>query len=157
MVYWDDGTWSQLDQDGHWCSAYGGYSYNFPPRPLEQGEMWITEAVAQFRQLVAGKRTGFSIRFADGSMFAGKLRPARANRETAAGDYCGTVHFLHGKPRTGWIRSFKPTPEVPDVQTHIINLAAAQGKKVTRIEITERITARGQEKWAGVFFHRKPE
>ena len=76
LVYFDDGSvWDE-------SVSRGG-----TPRPVLDGELWITEAVQQFRGLLAGKSTGFTINFTDGNKFVGKLAPAGRRVPCAEGDY----------------------------------------------------------------------
>ena len=48
LVYWDDGSF---------FDAYN-YTSNLP-RPLEENELWVTEAVRQFKEILTGKRQNF--------------------------------------------------------------------------------------------------
>jgi hypothetical protein len=142
LVYWDDGS--------VWDESKGGGS----PRPVEEGEMWIAEAVQRFRQLLAGKSTEFTINFTDGNKFVGKL--VRANRRVpcAEGNYFLVVRFKGKKePLEGWVNDFKPTKDAPDIVQYITQRYVKRGQEVEHIEVKEHKTKKGGKKWSGVFFH----
>jgi hypothetical protein len=149
IVYWDDGSiWDESGRYAYWSSKYGS------PRPLEEGDLWITEAVQQFHQLLAGRSAEFSINFTDGNKFVGRIVRAKSKSPCAEGDYFLIVHLKDKKsPIQGWIKGFKPTPEAPDIIEFVARKFASQGKEVERIEIKESKVKRGGKKWAGVFFH----
>jgi len=143
LVYWDDGSvWDESN------------SCNGSPRPVEEDEMWIAEAVQQFRQLLAGKSTKFTINFTDGNKFVGKL--VRINRRIPCpeGNYFLIV-WLKGrkKPLQGWVNDFKPTKEIPDVIKYVTQRYAQNGEEVEHVEIKKRKTKQRGKKWSGVFFH----
>lgn len=143
LVYWSDGSlWNENNSHGDL------------PRPIEEGEMWIAEAVQQFRQLLAGKSTEFAINFTDGNKFVGKLVKANLRVPCAAGDYLLDVRLKgESKPTVGWIRDFKPTKENPDIAQYITGRFAQNGKEVERVEIKECKLEKGGKKWSGVFYH----
>lgn len=143
LVYWDDGSvWDE--SNGH-----GG-----SPRPVEEGEMWIEEAVQQFRQLLAGKSAVFVINFTDGNKFVGKLVRANCRVPCAEGNYFLVVH-LKGKkkPLEGWVNDFKPTQEAPDIVQYVTQRYAKNGQEVEHVEVKKCKTKNGGRKWSGVFFH----
>jgi hypothetical protein len=142
LVYWDDG--SVWDENRNGCS----------PRPLEEGELWIAEAVQQFCQLLAGKNTEFTINFTDGNKFVGRLVRAKRRVPCAEGDYFVVVH-LKGKkkPLQGWTGPFKPTPKTPDIVQYVIQRYAKGGQEVERVDVKECNTEKGGKKWVGVFFN----
>ena len=56
-VYWDDGSvWKDNFNSG----------VEFSPRPVEESELWVVEAVQQFRQILVGKSAKFTINFTEG-------------------------------------------------------------------------------------------
>lgn len=141
MVYWDDGSaWKEGD-------TKHGY-----PRPIEDGELWIAEAVQQFRELLAGKRTDFYIKFTDGNQFVGKLAKVNRRKSSAEGRYLVVVNVKgESKPSEGWVE-FKPTPEAPDVVQFITQRLAAHGREIERIEVKKTEKVEGGKKWAGVYY-----
>lgn len=140
MIYWDDGS--------AWKEGNTQHGY---PRPIEDGELWIAEAVQQFRELLAGKRSDFHIKFTDGNQFIGKLAKVNRRESSAEGRYL-LVANIKGevKAREGWLE-FKPTPEVPDVVQFVTQSFAKQGKEVERIEVKKTGKFQGGKKWAGVY------
>ncbi len=144
VVYWDDGSY--WDEHASWDTL--GH-----PRPLEAGELWITEAIDKFRALLAGKSTAFSIDFSDGSKFSGKLVQKRPRVPCAEGEYFATVHVKgEKKPRTGVVGDFIPTPETPDIVSYITKRFTDKGNEVERIKVKANKTKKNGKKWAGVFF-----
>lgn len=143
LVYWDDGSvWDE--SNGHDGS----------PRPAEEGEMWIAEAVQQFRQLLAGKSAEFTINFTDGNKFVGKL--VRANRRVPCveGNYFLVVRLKDKKkPLEGWVNDFKPTKDAPDIVQYVTKRYAQSGQEVEHVEVKKCKTEKGGKKWSGVFFH----
>lgn len=145
IVYWDDGTF--LNES---------LSPKADARPLEDGELWITEAVAKFKEALSGKRTEFSIDFLDGTKFVGKVRQAKARKATSEGRYFLEV-LVRGekKARKGWV-DFAPTPEHPDVASFVRDKMEAGGKQtVDRVEVVRSEPAKGGKKWHGAFYRRK--
>lgn len=144
LVYWDDGSvWNENDSHGE------------PPRPLEENEVWITEAIQQFKNLLAGKSTKFTINFTDGNKFVGKL--VRANRRVPCGegDYFLVVRLKDKKkPVEGWVNDFKPTKDAPDIVQFVTQRYQSRGYEVEHVEVKECKTEKGGKKWSGVFFHR---
>lgn len=62
VIYWDDGTiWNEAASNGK------------PPRRLEQGEMWKTEAVHQFKKMLASGRKAFTVSLNEGDTFIGTV------------------------------------------------------------------------------------
>lgn len=145
LVYWDDGSaWDENKGRGN-------------PRPLEEGELWITEAVQQFRQMLAGKNVEFTINFIDGNKFVGKLVKANHRVPCAEGDYDLVVRVKgEKKSRTGWIRDFKPTKVAPDIVQYVIQHLALKGHEVEHVEIKRSLTKTGGNKWSGVFLQPSP-
>lgn len=143
LVYWDDGSvWNESNDRGG------------PPRPVEKDEMWIAEAVQQFKLLLAGKNEEFTINFTDGNKFIGKL--VRANRRVPCveGDYSLVVRLKgEQKPLRGWVNDFKPEDaDAPDIVQYVTKHYAQSGKEVEYIEVKECKTKRQGKKWSGVFF-----
>jgi len=139
IVCWDDGTmWNESNGGAH-------------PRLVEEGELWIAEAVAQFHQLLAGKKEEFVIRFTDGNKFVGKLaRPPRAPA-CAEGKYSLVVSVKgEEKPREGYV-DFKPTPETADIVQYVTQGLAKKGFEVERVEVKHISRTKGGKKWVGAF------
>jgi hypothetical protein len=145
LVYWDDGS--------VWNESYNRVN---SPRPVEEGEIWITEAVQEFRQLLAGKSTEFAINFTDGNKFAGKLTQANRRGHCAEGDYYVVANIKgQKKPIDGWVWNFKPTQEAPDIVLFVTQqLKKNKGQEAEKIEIKKCKTKKGGKKWLGAFFPR---
>lgn len=143
LVYWDDGSvWDE-------SNSRGG-----SPRPVEEGEMWITEAVRQFKQLLAGKSAEFTINFTDGNKFVGKLVRVNHRVPCAEGNYFIVARLKDKKkPMEGWVKNFKPTKDAPDIIQYVTQRCAKRGQEVEHIEVKECETKKGGKKWSGVFFH----
>ena len=141
LVYWDDGSvWNESEYRGS------------PPRPVEEGELWITEAVQQFRQLLAGKSTEFTIKFTDGNKFVGKLVRANRSIPCAEGNYLLVVGFKgKEKPHEGWVHGFKPRSDAPDIIQFVTQKYAQKRFEVEYINIKQHTVKRGGKKWSGVF------
>jgi len=146
LVYWSDGSvWNESHRSSHEDKI---------PRPVEDGEEWIVEAVAQFRRLLAGQTTEFTINLSGNEKFVGKLK-ADKSVPCVEGDYLLTVKVEgEEKPREGWFFNFKPTPEIPNMVEFFIQNFAKKGKKVSTVEIKEYKTKMGGKKWHGVYFNR---
>lgn len=149
IVYWDDGSiWDESGYHSWWSCRYGS------PRPVEEGELWVAEAVQQFRQLLAGKSKEFSVHFTDGNKFVGKVVRHKNKVQCAEGSYLLVVHLKGEKKHVeGWVYDFKPTPEAPDIVQFVTQRYAQKGKEVERIEIKKSKTEKGGKKWSGVFLH----
>jgi len=138
LVYWDDGS--------VWDEHHSGNM----PRPLEEKELWIVEAIQQFKQMLAGKNTEFTINFTNGNKFVGKLVQPES-RACAEGRYLITLKVKGKKQKDGFV-DFKPTSELPDIVQYVTEQCARNGKEIERLEIKECKTERGGKKWSGVFF-----
>ncbi|MFH1171946.1 MAG: hypothetical protein V1778_05445 [bacterium] len=143
LVYWDDGS---VWDESRWGSSL--------PRPVEDGEMWITEALQQFRQLIAGEHTTFTLPFTDGTVFVGEVKRPKPRVPCAEGAYFLIVQ-LEGErePKQGWVHDFKPSPGAPDIVQYVTQRYTDLGKVVDRIEIRECRVRKGGKKWSGVFLH----
>lgn len=147
LVYWNDGTvWDEGETNI--SSTYQ------PPRLLLQEELWVEEAVHQFRVLLAGKQEQFSLDFTDGTKFVGKITSTKHKNPCAEGSYNLSV-IVQGeeKPRVGWVKDFVPTPEFPDIVTYATRRMKGS---VERVEILESKVVPGGKKWSGVF-HAPPK
>jgi hypothetical protein len=145
-VYFDDGS----------CWHDQTLSSDKTPRPIEENEEgWIAEAVCQFRRLLAGKSASFSINFADGGKFTGRLTAPKGKTFCAEGDYFVVVR-LKGKKKLleGWVNEFKPTKETPDIVQYVTQRFAKHDKEVERIEIKQCRARKNGKKWYGVFYSR---
>jgi hypothetical protein len=146
LVYWNDGSvWDERENRNI-------------PRPAEEGELWIAEAIQQFKQILAGNNTTLTINFLNGEKFVGRLIQSKEKRHfhAAEGDYFLKVKFKdEKKPHQGWMNNFIPTPEQPHIISRLMAEAKARGKKVEKAEVLERKTKKGSKKWTGVFFSRR--
>ncbi len=145
LVYWDDGTvWDDHNYHGR------------QPRPLLENEIWITEALEQFRKMLTGLSRQFTINFTDGTRFIGRISIPRSSSVNVQGDYFVRV-WVRGKksPIEGWVRNFEPTPEAPTLLQYISHKLATQGNVVTRIEVIDQDNLVRGKKWAGVFWNPK--
>ncbi len=139
VVHWDDGT-TWTDERGE------------PPKPLEEGDAWIVEAVQTFQEFLAGRREKVTIQLLDGTVFEGGIkRRGRKRRYQREGRYKAKI-FVEGEsnPREGWF-DFKPTPETPDA---IDYLKMKAGKPLTRVEISHFQPPGNHPRalrWSGVF------
>lgn len=139
IVCWDDGTmWDESKAPGT------------PPRPAEEGELWISEAVEQFRQFLAGRSTQFVINFTDGNKFVGKLVQPDRPRFCAEGRYSLVVHLKDGKKKEGWV-DFIPTGEYTNVVQYVTEKLAKKGEEVVSVKVKKCETKKGGKKWEGVF------
>jgi hypothetical protein len=145
IVSWNDGTmWNELQNQ------------KLPPRPLEEGEVWVVDAIREFRQLLAGKKSAFTINFPDGHTFTGELKRSNDSFPSAEGRYFVVAHIKgEEKSREGWV-DFVPTREAPDVLTNVIREFAAREREVESIEIRESKEDPNGKKWAGVFSRFSP-
>lgn len=151
LVYWDDGSvWDERHQFPWWSNS----KMTLTPRPLLEGELWVTEAVAQFNRFLSGHTKGVSIDFINGDRFVGKLVKRRKKKElTTAGSYYAVVNVVgEKKAREGWVKDFRPTRKTPDIVSHLKSLFEARNLKVRRIHIKEFRFEKGGKKWSGVFF-----
>ena len=150
-VYWHDGSvWDESGSNPWWSN-----NPNTRPRAVEDGELWITEAVAEFARLLSGKKVEFSINFIGGKKFIGKMAQRRSDVPQVEGDYLLVVHLnKEDKPLTGWVREFKPTTEHPDIVQFVTRKYAEQGLTVKRIEVKKCKPTKGGKKWSGVFWER---
>lgn len=143
MVHWDDGSVTLLEREGN--TPDGGWI-----RPLEDGELWVTEALHQFRKLLAGQTERFSLKFSDGTQFVGRIIPAKVPLNlTRAGEYYAKLKITGEKVREGKF-SFSPTVELPDAVAFLRSKFTPR-----RIELLEiRPNLPKGKKWRGVYFDR---
>ena len=143
LVYWEDGTiWDDSRQSTQ------------PPRPLLEKELWISEAIQQFRRLLTGEVTEFTINFTDDTRFIGKVVTPKSTATNVEGDYLVQVNFKGKKqPSKGWVRNFIPTPETPSLIQFITHKLAARGEIVSSIEILDQVTQVKGKKWSGVYWN----
>ena len=144
-VYWDDGSvWKE-----------GKYNMGGPPIPADEGHVWIAEAVQQFRKLIAGGSTEFTLNFTDGNKFVGKVVQPKHKNPCAAGDYRLLIKVAgEEKSREGWVNEFSPTPEATDPIQFARTKFAEKGKELEYAEIKEVKNKKGGKKWSGVFHGR---
>ncbi len=142
VVSWSDGSmWSEDSEK------------DSQPRPLVEGELWITDAMEKFKKFLTGKTSHFEINFINGQKFVGHLTPKKSLAKSVAGDYQLRVTLEGAKnPAFGWENNFVPTPEIPTIVDKIEKDAAARGRKVSRIEVVKVRPEKGGKKWSGVFY-----
>lgn len=144
LVHWDDGSvWDEENS----CTA--------PPRPAEDGELWVAEAVREFRELLAGEKTDFAINFTDGTMLVvAKTAKSKFKKHCVQGRYDLKV-IVEGekKPREGYV-DFTPTQEFPDIASYVVGGLGLKNVKVLKVEVKSVNATKGGKKWSGVFFQK---
>lgn len=142
IIVWDDGTVHDPRQ----------FSPEDPqPRPLEDGELWIDEAITQFHRLLAGQQTSFTVNFTGGGKFMGRFVPPNKQKYDPAGSYYAVVAFKGGGSKEGRL-DFSPTDECPTVESKIRRKMNTEGKTIGSIKVTRQQTEKDGKKWSGVFF-----
>jgi hypothetical protein len=122
------------------------------PRPLEGEEVWVTEAVSEFRRFLAGKVSEFEIKLTNGQRFVGKLKRQNSNIPCSEGRYNLRVKVAgEKKAREGHV-DFVPSPEHPDVVRFVTNQITNQGKAVEHIEVLGGVAMKGGKKWQGAYY-----
>lgn len=148
IVYWHDGSsWNESHYE----------SKNHPlPRELKNEELWITEAIQQFQEALAGKRTDFVINFTDRYKFIGKVVEIDKKITSPEGDYLLVVTFKdkRKKKQEGWVNDFTPTSETPDIIQYVTKKLKEKGHEAEHIEIKSIKAKKGGKKWCGMFFSR---
>ena len=144
LVHWHDGSvWSELNSGP-------------PPRPVLKNEAWITDAVAQFQKLLAGRQNSIVIEFSNGYRFAGQLKlTGKRKPGSRAGNYLLRVKVSgEDKPREGWVENWEPTSELPTIRDHVMNRSGHGTKcNVEEIKIL-KYRRPHSNKWQG--FYEKP-
>jgi hypothetical protein len=144
IVHWDDGTvWSDDFRN----------SYKVP-LALEKDEAWIEEAIIEFKKLLIGRKTKFSINFLDGNAFCGSLKTLKEKKFSPEGRYTISAHTkLNNKQEVqeGWV-DFTPTDNYPNIIEYVTKGLEKKGYKVISVEIKKKEVERGGKKWSGVFF-----
>lgn len=139
FVYWHDGT--------RWEEGDGSPT----PRPAEEGELWIAEAVEQFRKLLSGPQTHFEIPFANGMVFKSSLvQGEKRNLGSPEGEYEVTV-FREDKEPVRIRATFKPTELCPMVRTWVENELHRQEVDYTSFEVKLIKADEHGRHWSGVF------
>ena len=143
LVYWDDGSF---------FDAYN-YTSNLP-RPLEENELWVTEAVRQFKEILTGKKTEFSINFTDGNRFIGKIKIANKSH-CAEGRYELQVKIKGEKELLKGYADFKPQ-QFKNIVEAVVENYKKKGKEVEQVTVDSfrKINPKGK-KWAGVYYSRQ--
>ncbi len=147
IVYWHDGTiWNESSYEAK----------NHLPRELKSGELWITEAISQFQEILAGNKTDFVINFTDRHKFIGKVIEVDKKVSSPEGNYliAATFKDKQTKQEVGWVNDFVPTPEYPDIVQYVTAKYKEKGKEIERIEVKEVKVKTNGKKWQGVFFSR---
>ena len=143
LVYWDDG------------SFFDAYNYTSnPPRPLEENELWVTEAVRQFKEILTGEKTEFSINFTDGNRFIGKIKIANKSH-CAEGRYELQVKIKGEKELLKGYADFKPQ-QFKNIVEAVVENYKKKGKEVEQVTVDSfrKINPKGK-KWAGVYYSRQ--
>ncbi len=141
IVHWDDGT----------CWDEAKMTSRTPPRPAQDGEMWISGAMDQFRALLAGQRTSFEIKFADGQVLKTKLMrgdaPALGSPE---GKYQVSV-FVEGRSPREVKVDFKPSKRFPTVREWVAYQLERQSEEFDSFEVSLLEQTEDGQHWSGVF------
>jgi hypothetical protein len=139
LIYFDDGTTWNAHQ-----------SYLYPePRPLDNKEVWIVEAMNEFQRLLSGKKRDFSINFIGGDKLVCKLQ--EKERSDHEGRYTAKVKFQSSEEREGYV-DFVPTVEAPSVAEKI---RKDSKRPIESVEIINSDTVIKGKKWKGVFFQKR--
>ncbi|MCC7522284.1 hypothetical protein IT407_00565 [Candidatus Uhrbacteria bacterium] len=139
FVYWDDGT--------RWEEGDGSPT----PRPAEEGELWIAEAMEQFRRLLSGPQTHFEIAFANGMTFKGQLVDGeKGNLGSPEGKYEITV-FRKDKEPVRTEGTFKSTENCPMVHDWVKKELVRQEFDYTSFEVKLIKAEEHGQHWSGVF------
>lgn len=139
FVYWDDGT--------HWEEGDGSPT----PRPAEEGELWIAEAMEQFRQLLSGPKTHFEIPFANGMVFKAELiQGEKADLGSPEGLYEVTV-FRKDKEPIRTEAKFIPIESCPMVRDWVEKELFRQEVDYTSFEVKLIKAEEVGCHWSGVF------
>lgn len=147
LIYFDDGS--------VWDENYYSSRHLPSPRPITEKELWIEEAVQQFRSFLSGKNKEFTINFIDGNKFVGKLFRGKHKTACSEGDYYISVVIAgKKKQKKGWV-NFVPSEESPNVISEVVNEFAKLSQTVTHVEIIASNIKKGGKKWKGVFFNRQ--
>jgi hypothetical protein len=150
IVYWDDGTKSSFTNDEDL------------PRPLDEKELWIQEAIDKFKQLLSGGLVKFAIDFIDGSKFIGTWRPKDKKSHHAEGKYKVSLVYKTPKGTEKKIENgefyFKPTPEIHTIEQSILSQAKDKNCELIRIESIIRMKGKPYSgMWEGVFVRSKED
>lgn len=143
LVYWDDGSFFDAHND----------TSNLP-RPLEENELWIVEAIQQFREVLSGKKTEFFINFIDGNKFVGKIKLANKSH-CAEGRYELQVKIKGEKNILNGYVDFKPQ-QFKNIVEAVVENYKKKGKEVEQVVVDSfrKINPKGK-KWAGVYYSRQ--
>jgi len=136
-VFWDDGT-------------YWDEGINDRPRLVCEDEVWIHEAVEEFRLLLSGETDKFEINFANGDKFVGRFRGRNPRERHPAGSYYVKARCSNGEIVEGDIE-FEPTEEVPTVEAELRRRAKAEDAEIKEILVVRREDRSPGARWAGVF------
>ncbi|MBP9727974.1 MAG: hypothetical protein KBD27_01205 [Candidatus Moranbacteria bacterium] len=144
MVHWDDGSVTMLEGEND--APNGGWI-----RPLEDGELWVTEALHQFRQLLTGKTERFSIKFSDGTQFVGRIIPAKAPPDLKkSGQYYAVMRVVGDKKDRRGVFDFVSSPEFPDAVSFLQSRFSEKGKLIEVLSIRPNLPK--GKKWRGVYY-----
>ncbi len=141
IVYWEDGS---IWKDGLLGAR--------PPRLLRENELWVVEAMEQFKRVLSGNQTDFEIKFAQGGKFVGRFKPDDPKAETKQGKYDCKITLKDGSTKSGWL-DFTPIPEFPTIEKFIAQ-KSGQPDNIAKIEAELKQTEKGGKKWSGVFYGR---
>jgi hypothetical protein len=138
LVYFDDGTtWNESTHREN------------PPRPLVNGELWMTKAVEQFKACLAQGRLGFSLSFVDGLNF--KCRLTGKKGLTVEGSYYAEITFTDGTEEKGYF-DFKPFRDFPTVEDYLKFEFGRQRKEIKTLKVELYRRVRLGKGWSGGLF-----
>lgn len=128
----------------------GSYSWESDTKiePMVGDQMWIAEAFEKFKELCAGKRKNFVIKFEDGSTFRGSW--SKPKDEDEAGIYFVEADMKRDgkvKHQEGIVK-FKPTKEYPRLRQYIEATAKKNGCESVTVK---KATRQRQDGWTGIY------
>lgn len=143
-VYFDDGS---IVSPGH-----------DKVRPLEDDELWIDEAMNQFRKLLGGMKTTIEVPFRDGSAFVGRIRKPKAPKEPShkklSGSYDIEIRAKRDRKTktTAGVYRLELTPEIPTPEAWIEDQCKKYGVDSYKVIRCQKVVRnRKKSSWKGVF------
>lgn len=148
LIYLDDGevlcVYLSASFENGWCNA-GGKRI----RLMQEGEIWILDAMNKFLKLLQGFSQGFQLKFADGRTFSGKVSSKGKQIPSVEGKYNLKVTMEDGEVRKGWVQ-FTPTLECPDIIQSIRKRLTSGSMR--KLEVLDIEPVHDGKKWSGVFY-----
>jgi hypothetical protein len=142
-IYWDDG--SSTDSDGIDLTKY--------VQLLRDDQLWISEAIDKFREMLLGKKTEFEIPFVDGSKFKGRMILSTEKSKNLPGTYSITITTEKDGKRCvsdGELR-FKPDDDCLTIKSRIEHDVEKLGRKFISIDSCVRKSSSYTGPWDGVY------